>query len=211
MEILYFSSLASTQTYLYEAIKTQKHLAPLAVISPIQYAGKGSRDNTWTGEEGNFFASFAIDIQDLPQDLPLSSASIYFSFLMKESLEDLGENLWLKWPNDFYQNEHKIGGTMTQKVKNTLICGIGINLKAQNKTYKGLNSPIEPKKLLETYLLKLEAFPLWEEVFAKYQKEFPRSKHYHTHIKGKKISLKNAILCKDGSLLLEGEKVFSLR
>jgi len=211
LEISYFDTLGSTQEYLLKAIKSQSLYAPHAVLTKIQWAGKGSRENEWLGEEGNFFASFALDIQTLPKDLPLSSASIYFSFIMKKTLQDLGEDIWLKWPNDFYQDKHKIGGTITQKIANVLICGIGINLKANNKIYKGLNTNISPKKLLNAYIKKLQSFPSWTEIFEEFQKEFYLSKQYSTHIKGVKSSLKDAILCKDGSLELKGEKVFSLR
>ena len=101
MEILSFESLPSTQTYLLEALRSGRVKAPVAVLALEQSAGVGSRDNEWSGGKGNFFASFAIRLEDLPDDLPLSSASIYFSFIMKKRLESMGEALWLKWPNDF--------------------------------------------------------------------------------------------------------------
>ena len=129
MEIVSFDTLASTQKYLLEQLKKQILQAPLAVIANQQHSGIGSRDNSWSGGEGNFFASIAVDLDDLPKDLPLGSASIYFSFIMKQTLETLDENIWLKWPNDFYLNDEKIGGTITNKFKNTLVCGMGINLK----------------------------------------------------------------------------------
>ena len=48
------------------------------------------------------FFSFAIKIDELPTDLKLESASIYFAYLLKETLYELGSCVWLKWPNDFY-------------------------------------------------------------------------------------------------------------
>ena len=128
MEILSFDTLASTQKYLLEELEKKTLQAPIAIIAQQQSSGVGSRDNSWSGGEGNFFASVAVELEMLPKDLSLSSASIYFSFIMKQTLEALGENIWLKWPNDFYINDDKIGGTITQKVKNVLVCGIGINL-----------------------------------------------------------------------------------
>ena len=115
MDILYFNELTSTQTYLVEQLKDKKVSAPIAVIAKRQTAGIGSRDNSWEGGDGNLFFSFALDIESLPNDLALSSASIYFSYIMKELLMDLTDDVWLKWPNDLYQNEHKIGGTITKK------------------------------------------------------------------------------------------------
>ena len=211
MEILSFDILPSTQTYLIDQIQSSNLNAPIAVICEKQNAGIGSRDNEWSGGEGNFFASIAIDIDTLPNDLPLSSASIYFSYIMKRVLLTLGENIWLKWPNDFYIDNHKIGGTITKKIKNTLVCGIGINLKKNKNGYSALQSYISPSFLLKKYLFSLEEFPKWKQVFSEYEIEFELSKRFSVHIENYQKSLADAILCVDGSINIDGRKVFSLR
>jgi BirA family biotin operon repressor/biotin-[acetyl-CoA-carboxylase] ligase len=210
-DICHFDELVSTQTYLLEMLKANKLQTPIAVITNEQSSGLGSRDNAWSGGEGNFFASIALDIDMLPQDLPLGSASIYFSFIMKQTLEALGENIWLKWPNDFYLNDDKVGGTITKKVKNTLVCGIGINLKNSQNGYRALQCDISPQNLLENYLLALKKFPEWKQIFREYEIEFELSRKFSVHIENHKKSLSNATLCEDGSLIIEGERVFSLR
>ena len=211
MEILCFNTLPSTQKYLLELLEEGKIQAPVAVISSEQSSGLGSRDNSWSGGEGNFFASIALDLDMLPQDLPLGSASIYFSFIMKQTLESLGENIWLKWPNDFYLNDEKVGGTITKKVNNTLVCGIGINLKNSQNGYRALQCDISPQKLLDNYLLALEKFPKWKHIFSEYEIEFELSRKFSVHIENDKKSLSDATLCEDGSLIIEGKRVFSLR
>ena len=211
MEIVSFDHLPSTQTYLVEQIKNDGLHAPIAVISSEQSSGVGSRDNQWSGGEGNFFASIAINLEDLPDDLSLNSASIYFSFIMKKTLEELGENIWLKWPNDFYQNDDKVGGTITQKVKNTLVCGIGINLKKSQNGYSALQSDISAQKLLNNYLLALKKFPKWKQVFSEYEVEFELSRKFSFHIESYQQSLAGATLEEDGSLKIDGKRVYSLR
>lgn len=211
MEILSFSVLPSTQKYLIEKLKEGSLHSPVAVIASEQSAGVGSRDNSWSGGEGNFFASIAVDIALLPEDLPLPSASIYFSFIMKQLLREEGEDVWLKWPNDFYMGEYKVGGTITQKVEDILVCGIGINLKNEENGFKALHSNILPKKLLESYIRRVKEFPKWKQIFMEYQVEFEQSKNYSVHIEMYQKSLKNAILYEDGSLIIEGKRVFSLR
>lgn len=211
MEIRYFNTLPSTQKYLLEQLEEGKIQVPVAVISSEQSSGLGSRDNSWSGGEGNFFASIAVDLDMLPQDLPLGSASIYFSFIMKQTLEALGENIWLKWPNDFYLNDEKVGGTITRKVNNTLVCGIGINLKNSQNGYRALQCDISPEILLKNYLFALEKFPKWKQVFSEYEIEFRLSRKFSVHIENYKKSLADATLCEDGSLIIEGKRVFSLR
>lgn len=211
MEIVSFDTLASTQKYLLEQLKKQSVKAPLAVIANQQHSGIGSRDNSWSGGEGNFFASIAVDLEDLPKDLPLESASIYFSFIMKQTLEALGEDVWLKWPNDFYVDDEKIGGTITKKIKNTLVCGMGINLKNSQNGYRALECDISARNLLEKYLEKIEKFPEWKQIFRLYEIEFELSRKFSVHIENDKKSLSDATLCEDGSLIIEGKRVFSLR
>jgi BirA family biotin operon repressor/biotin-[acetyl-CoA-carboxylase] ligase len=172
LEILSFDALASTQKYLLEQLEKKALQAPIAVMASQQHSGIGSRDNIWSGGEGNFFASVAVELDMLPKDLSLSSASIYFSFIMKQTLQALGENIWLKWPNDFYLNDYKVGGTITQKVKNVLVCGIGINLKNTQNGYRALQCDITPEILLENYLEALEKFPKWKQIFSEYEVEF---------------------------------------
>ena len=210
-DILSFPKLASTQKYLIEALREKRLQPPVAVVTEEQYAGVGSRENSWEGERGNFFASIALYVADLPEDLPLSSASIYFSFLMKEILLDYNKKVWLKWPNDLYVNENKIGGTITQKVKDILVCGIGINLKKTQSGYSALQSDVSPDILLKLYLEKLNKFPKWKQVFSEYQVEFEQNRKFFAHIKNIRKSLSEALLCEDGSLLIEGERVYSLR
>ena len=214
-----FDSLPSTQKYLLEKLEDKTLQAPIAIIVRQQSSGIGSRDNSWSGGEGNFFASIAVHTNMLPEDLPLSSASIYFSFIMKKTLKDLGENIWLKWPNDFYFNDDKIGGTITKKTNSVLVCGIGINLKNSENGYRALQSDISPKILLEKYLLELQKFPKWKQIFSEYEVEFELSRKFSVHIenyqndhqKGSRQSLSDASLCEDGSLLLGGKRVYSLR
>ncbi len=211
MEIIYFDTLPSTQVYLIEKLTKGELKAPLSVLAYEQSSGVGSRDNAWSGGKGNFFASIAVDISKLPDDLPLSSASIYFSYIMKKTLLALDVDIWLKWPNDFYYNDHKVGGTITQKVKDTLVCGIGINLKNSQNGYKALQSDILSQKLLEKYLVSLEKFPKWKQIFSDYEVEFELSKKFSVHIENYQKSLSDATLCEDGSLIIEGKRVFSLR
>ena len=211
MEILSFKRLPSTQKYLLEQLESGKLHAPVAVIALEQDSGIGSRDNTWSGGEGNFFASVAISLNELPSDLPLPSASIYFSFIMKETLKELGENVWLKWPNDFYFEEEKVGGTITKKMKNILVCGIGINLKNSQNGYTSLQSGISPENLLNKYLESLLEFPKWKQVFSEYQIEFELSRRFSVHAENVRKSLADAVLCEDGSLIIGGRKVYSSR
>ena len=211
MDILYFDELSSTQSYLIEQIKSKRVSAPIAVITKNQTAGVGSRDNSWEGGEGNLFFSFALKIANLPKDLLLNSVSIYFSYIMKELLEQYSSNIYLKWPNDLYYFKSKIGGIVTKKVDDVLVCGIGINLKKNSNSYEALNINVDTDFILKSYLQSLEILPSWKQVFSKYKIEFETNKRIYAHIQGEYMSLENAILSQDGSLIINNKRVYSLR
>ncbi len=211
MEILYFNTLNSTQKYLIEKIRTKSLNPPIAVVAKNQINGVGSRDNSWVGGEGNLFFSFAIDINTLPSDLPLESASIYFSFIMREILGEFIDEVWLKWPNDLYYRDNKVGGTITKIIDNIMICGMGVNLKNSSNGYSSLNLNIEIDFLLKEYFNRLNSTLSWKHLFNKYAIDFESHKRVFAHINGEYKSLKNAILAEDGSLIINNKRVYSLR
>jgi BirA family biotin operon repressor/biotin-[acetyl-CoA-carboxylase] ligase len=147
----------------------------------------------------------------LPDDLKLASASIYFGSLMSEILKDINSGVWLKWPNDIYINENKIAGVITKKIDNCLVCGIGINLLGESGGHVSLETEIEPLELLEAYLKNVLKFPKWKQVFSKVQLEFHKSKSYYLDIEKYQDIIVDAVLSNDGSLIINGEKVYSIR
>lgn len=211
MKILYLESVDSTQLYLKREIKSHRLKAPIAVVASEQTAGIGSRNNSWNSKKGNLFLSFAIKVEELPSDLKLESASIYFAYILKETLAAFDSKVFLKWPNDFYLNDKKIGGMITNIVDNTLVCGIGLNLVSVDSTFEKLDVSIDIEKLLENYFFNLEKKILWKQVFSKYKLEFKRNNRFFTHNNGKKIFLDSADLEDDGSLNINGERIYSRR
>ncbi|PHR58114.1 MAG: biotin--[acetyl-CoA-carboxylase] ligase [Arcobacter sp.] len=211
MEILWFDELSSTQTYLKEQLKVGNLHSPIAVVASTQSEGIGSRGNSWIGLEGNLFFSFAIARHNLPNDLSLESSSIYFSYILKECLEEEKSQVWLKWPNDFYIKEAKIGGTITFLRKDDLICGIGLNLEKAPDGFESLDIKINKKDLLDKFFKKIENKPSWKQIFSKFKVEFALSKNHYTHFRDNQISLENASLNEDGSLNVNGQRIYSLR
>ena len=211
MEIRWFKHLPSTHKYLIEAIKSEDIVPPLAVGCDFQSDGVGSRGNEWIGKEGNLFFSFCVKEKHLPKDLLLESTSIYFSWILKEVLEELGSMTWIKWPNDFYLEKRKIGGVITTKIKDTIIGSIGLNIACAPESFGTLDIVVSPKKLVEEFTIKLEKNISWKKVFSKYKIEFQNSLGFAFHLDGEKISLQDAKLCEDGSIEVKNKRVYSLR
>lgn len=211
METLWFKHLPSTHKYLIENIKNTTITPPMAVGVDFQSDGVGSRGNTWLGDEGNLYLSFCVEENHLPKDLKLESISIYFSYLFKEVLCELGSKTWIKWPNDFYLNNNKIGGVITTKIRGTIIGSIGLNILHAPEQFATLDIQITPQKLTTLFLEKLSKKISWKNVFSKYKIEFQNSLGFTFHLDGKKKSLADAKLLEDGSIEVENKRVYSLR
>jgi len=211
LKILYLESIDSTQTYLKKLLKEKKVKSPYAVVALEQTAGLGSRENSWIGMRGNLFLSFSIELSELPSDLQIESSSLYFAYLLKEVFYENKSNIWLKWPNDFYIENQKVGGMITNIVDNTLVCGVGINLLYAPENFKSLDIKISREKLLHSFFKKIKKKLLWKQVFSKYKLEFHKNRDFFTHVQEKKISLADVNLEEDGSILINGERIYSLR
>jgi len=211
LQILSLKSVDSTQKYLKKLIKKDNIKLPVAVVAKIQTDGIGSRDNSWDGLDGNLFLSFALNVNNLPKDLKIESASIYFSYLLKEILESFSSKVWIKWPNDFYINDKKIGGMITHIVDNKLICGVGLNLVNAPKGFESLDVKISIDELINKYFKSIENNVSWKQIFSKYKLEFQRNQKFFTHKNNLRISLEDARLEDDGSVVVNGERIYSLR
>ena len=211
MQILSLECVDSTQKYLKELVLKEEITLPYAVVANTQTDGVGSRGNKWNSIKKNLFLSFAIPLSELPKDLKLESTSIYFSYILKEILEEFGSSVWLKWPNDFYINDKKIGGMITNIVKNSVICGVGLNMVESPKDFSKLDITINRDFLIKKYFDNIEKKSLWKQVFSKYKLEFYKNQNFYTHDKNLIISLGNATLQDDGSIVINGERIYSKR
>lgn len=211
MKIIRLEKVDSTHTYLKKYIVDNGFIEPICIITDYQTAGIGSRGNSWNGKKGNLFFSFVINSNSLPNDLPFQSISIYVSYLLKNILKNLGSNIWLKWPNDFYIDNKKIGGTITTISSELIYCGIGLNLLEVSNDFGKLDIKIDVDDLIKNYFLYLEKKISWKQIFSDFKIEFQLSKKFQTTIADQKISLENAILNDDGSIQVNNKKVFSLR
>jgi len=212
LEIILFKKLESTQTYLIDNLKNKKLKTPIAIITKEQIDGKGSRDNKWIGQKGNFFASIAIDLENLEQlQIPPASYAIYFATIMAQTLWELDSKVWIKWPNDFYIDDKKIGGIITNRVDNAIVSGIGINLVSSPKEFSFCDIKIEAQKLLEKFIKNLEKNISWKQVFSIYKLQWQTNKKVFANVGQTKIDLSQAKLLDDGSLEYLGERIKNLR
>ncbi|WRA64760.1 biotin--[acetyl-CoA-carboxylase] ligase [Helicobacter pylori] len=199
-----FESLPSTQTYLLEKLKSNELKAPVLVLAKNQSAGIGSRGNIWESTKSALTFSLALNASDLPKDLPMQASALYLGFLFKEVLKELGSQTWLKWPNDLYLGDQKIGGVLVNIYKGMRVCGIGVN-RVSTK-WACLDIGASDNWIIEGFLKKIEENLFWGEVLSKYALEFHRSNSFNFHNDwGEAVSLKDAELLEDGRICIKGK------
>jgi BirA family transcriptional regulator, biotin operon repressor / biotin---[acetyl-CoA-carboxylase] ligase len=125
----------STNNFLKNSLSNSKPLPEGTVImAESQFAGRGQQQNRWHGEPGkNLTFSLLLKPVFLPlaQQFELTRA---VSLGVINALEPLlGANLKIKWPNDIYYADQKLGGILIEnlvqgeQIKNSVI-GIGLNI-----------------------------------------------------------------------------------
>lgn len=108
------------------------------VITDEQTSGRGQRGNSWEAAKGQNL-TFSLLLK--PSFLPLSS-QFYLNILSSLAITDtlsahMPDGLAIKWPNDLYWEQFKLGGILTEntlrnaKIENTII-GIGLNINQQD-------------------------------------------------------------------------------
>ncbi|NPA74235.1 MAG: biotin--[acetyl-CoA-carboxylase] ligase [Epsilonproteobacteria bacterium] len=211
MEILFFDKIDSTHKFLLNSIKNFTVKCPVCILAEQQTNGVGSRGNSWIGEKGNLFLSLCVKSKHLPDDLPIQSSSIYFAYIFKELLACRGSEIWVKWPNDFYLRNRKIGGVITTKIQENIVCSIGLNILAAPEDFGKLDIEIDKKELIEEFIKKIEKKISWKQVFSKYKIEFHKSKKFDFHYNESVVSLESAELDFDGSIFVDGKKLYNQR
>ena len=135
----------------------------IAIVAIEQVNGRGRVNRKWISSEGDLTCSFLIN-QCFSVD-KIGQINIWFAHKLLILLKDLFPNLDLKikWPNDLYLNNKKVGGILTETsiIKNKLdffLFGVGINLVSAP------NNVSYPTDSLSKYLKKIDAITLFFKI-----------------------------------------------
>lgn len=135
--IIYLPSCHSTNDFAAQILQEQEISEGTIIITPDQTAGRGQRGNTWESNVGeNLTVSIVLKPVFLTamQQFQLNMA---VSVGIQQGLEVyFGDDLRIKWSNDVFVGNQKIGGVL---IENTLsgyqithsIIGIGLNINQE--------------------------------------------------------------------------------
>lgn len=122
------------------------------VIAEEQFEGKGRTGGAWASPPGGIYLSIILK-PDIPPD-HLHRLTLVTGVAAVETLNELGLNAEIKWPNDILINEKKVCGILTEidaeaDAMNYVIIGIGVNANTKLDT-------LPPITMLQATSLKEE-------------------------------------------------------
>ena len=151
----------STNTFLKNILSNSKPVPEGTVImAEDQYAGRGQRENVWHAEPGKnltfsiLLRPFFIDAQGQYDVTRFACLGVFDALY-----PILGDQLKIKWPNDIYYADKKLGGMLIEnilqgsQIKNSII-GIGLNINQENFDDSAANATSVKQILQKDYDLK---------------------------------------------------------
>ncbi len=128
--IYHYAKLSSTNDFARELITNDTSVRNIAVIADQQTAGRGSKGRTWEGlPKSSLLTSIIVEKININPYL----LTLYISLLIADTLKNKYPhlNLHVKWLNDLYLDNLKLGGVLIEKVSDKYIIGIGLNIHKQ--------------------------------------------------------------------------------
>jgi len=133
----FYNRLNSTNLYANEMLRKRHDQVPFWVRTDDQFAGRGQGHHSWVTEPGlNLTGTLVI----FPNNVRASEQfmiSKIFSLAAAGFLEMFIDEISLKWPNDLYAGDKKIGGILIEtaimgQFIDHAILGLGVNINQVN-------------------------------------------------------------------------------
>ena len=166
----------------------------MAVVADYQTAGRGCGTNTWESERGkNLLFSLLIHPAEVPA-VKQFRISMAISLAILDTLEQHIGDVSIKWPNDIYWRNGKLGGILIENrlqggcIKDCII-GVGLNVN-QEQFHSDAPNPVslkrihgqetEREQLLSDILVRFDEY-LTQDLKARYLSRLYRHKGFHPY------------------------------
>lgn len=222
----YIRETASTNALLKLMIRQEALDGMTVVYTDYQQSGRGQGDNVWESEKGkNLLFSIYLPRPELPIEEQFLISCISSLALLSALRQAVGdscrmENFSIKWPNDIYWQEKKLGGMLIEntwqgRAISHSVIGVGINVN-QQQFYSSAPNPVSlrqlsGKRFARKKLLNeiIQAFKHYlqqdsELIRSAYHQELFRKDGFHLYSDGKEQFEARIIEVEtDGRILLE--------
>ena len=154
--LIKLSAVDSTNNYLKKLASNSEPLPEGTVImADHQYAGRGMQGNVWLAEPGKSLTfSLLLRPTFLPADQQFELNMLVSVAVNNVLSKYLSNHLSIKWPNDVYVGDQKIGGVLIEnviagsKLKQSII-GIGLNVNQASFGEELAGRPVSLSQILQ--------------------------------------------------------------
>lgn len=215
MNKLHLEQVASTNTWLLDSLKSDMALEEETLVYTLnQTQGRGQLNNSWESEPGKNI-TFSLLLR--PVFLHVSSQFVLSELCClgileglkalvnaEESCDSATEQLCIKWPNDIYWGDEKLGGILIENrlmgsTFSECIMGVGLNVNqtkwvgnAPNPTSLRLHGfGFEPEQVLANVaegivkryrMLKMSQSVIAPQLHAEFMQNLYRRKGWHPYV-----------------------------
>jgi BirA family biotin operon repressor/biotin-[acetyl-CoA-carboxylase] ligase len=131
-QLIELDTIDSTNTEAKRLVSTSKATSSI-IFAHTQTSGRGRYSRTWESGKGNLYMSILIPLEGkLAQAAELS---FVMGLATYEAISSIGAtlNIKLKWPNDIFIGDNKVGGILLESIsyasQTWIIIGLGLNIK----------------------------------------------------------------------------------
>lgn len=173
--IIHLEEVDSTNSYAENLLKTKSVEEGTIIVAEKQTAGKGQGDHVWLSEPGKNLTFTLILHPEFIKAEDQFTINMMVALGIVDFLKNLipKEDFKIKWPNDIYWNQRKLGGVLINhfisgsKLEHTIV-GIGLNVN-QVEFNSQLPNPVSLKQINEgPFDLKLLLTDLCEAIAKRY-------------------------------------------
>ena len=209
-----FKTLDSTQDQLHRQIAQGQDVHGVIVVAGHQTAGRGRNGKVWQSPRGGSYQSVAFRCQKGKPQAGLITIAI--GVCIAESMALRNIPIKVKWPNDLYLGDHKIGGILGELSRGSLILGVGINGAQISKAVFGKHG----------FRSVEEVHQLVRKAFRRTINELPNRRDYSRRfaafdfLAGRTVAVKNSAevfsgsargIDRDGCLKIEGDDTLGIQ
>jgi len=146
-----FDILDSTQKYAIR--RAPAHMS--AILAIEQSSGVGKPGSIWHSPPGNLYVTYVLPLSNKPNHSIIQATTVaVLNTLHQFPCE-------IKWLNDVTLNNKKLSGIICDKLADSMLIGIGINLKTYNDEYNSA-SALKPTSILHETGVELGALEVAE-------------------------------------------------
>ncbi|MEZ5538467.1 MAG: biotin--[acetyl-CoA-carboxylase] ligase [Pseudomonadales bacterium] len=141
-------SIPSTNDYVASKIKNGEVTSSgFVCVAEHQSAGRGRRGKLWASPlGGGLYLSLAWRFEQGAESLEGFSLSVAMAIIKKLEQQFLIKNLKIKWPNDIFLDEKKVGGILIDVMGEAggpcwVVVGVGLNIYGDALTALSIDQP----------------------------------------------------------------------